>query len=135
MVMPEIERSVVTCRRRSAATSGFFRPHVARGPFSVLGILLLAPLAAFLVLGVIPRAFDIEWSCIGRYCVESTGSDTNLDDPDVAGTFGWLLVIIGVLFARIAERLRLAALLPLGWFAALIVLARVVSIGQLPTPD
>ena len=34
---------------------------------SVVEILVLAPVAAILALWVIPDAFGIEWSCVGKY--------------------------------------------------------------------
>ncbi|HLG09547.1 MAG TPA: hypothetical protein VI409_12840 [Gaiellaceae bacterium] len=111
-----------------------FRRYVAGLPGGVLEILVLAPLAAILVLGVIPAAFEIEWSCVGEHGVRSTGGDSYVDALGVAGTFGWLLVIVGVLFAHISERPRVAALLPLAWFVALVLVALVVAALIGPQP-
>ena len=54
----------------------------------------------------------------------------------VVGTAGWLVVCLGVLFAQIAERPRLAAILPVAWFV-LLVLGTVVlaaTFGPAPCP-
>ncbi len=114
----------------------YFRRFAARLPLGVIEILLLAPLAAILVLVAIPRMFDIESNCVGTYGVESGAGGSYFDGLSVAGTFGWLLVIVAVLFAHIAERPRLAALLPLAWFAVLVLTALVVAVsaGPLPCP-
>ena len=115
-------------------TGRLLRRRLAALPFSMLAILVLAPLAAILVLWVIPSAFEIEWNCVGRYGVESAGGDSYGDGLSAAGTFGWLLVIIGVLFAHIGERWWLAALLPLVWFVGLVVAAIVVAALIGPQP-
>jgi hypothetical protein len=41
----------------------------------------------------------------------------------VFGTFGWLLVLVGALYAQITESRRLAVLLPLAWFAVFVSVA------------
>jgi len=52
--------------------------------------------------------------------VQTTSGDTFADVLVVAGTAGWLGVFVAVLFAQIAQRERVAALLPLVWFVVLI---------------
>ena len=104
---------------------------------SVVEILVLAPVAAILALWVIPGAFEIEWSCVGRYGVQATRGDSFGDAVTVGGTLGWLAVFVAVLFAHIAERPRLAALLPVVWFAVLILttLIAAATIGPAPCPS
>ena len=104
---------------------------------SVVEILVLAPVAAILALWVIPDAFGIEWSCVGRYGVQATRGDSFGDAVTVGGTFGWLAVFVAVLFAHIAERPRLAAVIPLAWFVGLVLTTLIVAatIGPLPCPS
>jgi len=102
------------------------------GPLSMLEILVLGPLAAFLVLRVIPSTFGIEWECFGEYGRERVVGDSYLAGISVAGTFGWLAVIVGVLYAQIAESRRLTVLLPLAWFLVLVLTSLVVSASMGP---
>jgi hypothetical protein len=89
-------------------------------------ILILAPLAAFLVLGVIPAAFGIEWECASGYGIVHTAGDSYLTSFAVAGTAGWLAVAAWVIFSLISERRRAAMLVAPAWFA-LLVLSSVVA--------
>jgi hypothetical protein len=50
----------------------------------------------------------------------------------VVGTFGWLLVAAGVLFARIWESEKLAVLLPLVWFLVLVLSALGIAAAMGP---
>ena len=104
---------------------------------SVVEIFVLAPIAAILALWVIPDAFGIEWSCVGRYGVQGTRGDSFGDAVTVGGAFGWLAVFVAVLFAHIAERPRLAAVIPLAWFVGLVLTTLIVAatIGPLPCPS
>jgi hypothetical protein len=92
---------------------------ISASSFGLLALVLLGPLTAALVLWAIPNAFQIEWNCIGPGA-GSTRGDTYAGAAAVAGVFGWLLVFIAVLFAHIAERPRLAAVLPLAWSVVLV---------------
>ena len=113
------------------------RPHVSAPSVSLLEIVVLAPVAAILTLWVIPDAFGIEWSCVGRYGVQATRGDSFGDAVTVGGTVGWLAVLIAVLFANIAERPRLAALLPVVWFVVLVLatLIAAATVGSAPCPS
>jgi hypothetical protein len=73
-------------------------------------ILILAPLAAFLVLGVIPAAFGIEWERASGYGIVHTAGDSYLTSFAVAGTAGWLAIAAWVIFSLISERRRAAML-------------------------
>lgn len=97
------------------------------GPLSVLEVLVLGPLAALLVLRVIPSAFGVEWECVGEYGRERVAGDSYLAGFSVAGTLGWIAVIVGVLYAQIGESGRLAVLLPLAWFVVLVLTSLVVA--------
>jgi hypothetical protein len=97
------------------------------GSLSVLEILVLGPLAAFLVLHVIPSAFGVEWECVGEYGRERVAGDSYLAGFSVAGTFGWIAVIVGVLFAQIGESKNLVLLLPIVWFVVLVLTALLVA--------
>lgn len=90
--------------------------HPSYGSLGLLEILLLGPVAAFLVVRFIPSLFGADWDCVGAYGRQRVAGDTYLAGMVVMGTFGWLLVAVGVLFAQIAESEKLAALLPLVWF-------------------
>jgi hypothetical protein len=109
----------------------WWRLHAGR--LSLLEIVVLGPLAAFLVLRVIPSTFGIEWECFGEYGRERVVGDSYLAGASVAGTFGWLLVIVGVLYAQIAESRRLVVLLPLVWFLVLVLTSLGVA-ASMETP-
>lgn len=64
---------------------------------------------------------------MGRYGVQATRGDPFGDAVTVAGTFGWLAVFVAVLFAHIAERPRLAAVIPLAWFVGLVLTTLIVA--------
>lgn len=54
------------------------RWRIPAGPLSVLEILVLGPLAAYLVLRVIPSTFGVEWECVGEYGRERVVGDSYL---------------------------------------------------------
>jgi hypothetical protein len=87
-----------------------------------------------LVLVVIPRGFDIESSCISATGVQRTGGDDYVGGLVLVGTLGWLATFLGMIFANIADRRRLAALLPVLWFSALVAAALAVAVLVGPTP-
>ena len=87
---------------------------------ALLEIVVLAPIAAVLALWLIPDVFQIQWGCVSSAGVRATRGDDFAHSVAVFGTLGWLLVGVAVLFAHIAERPRLAAILPLASFVALV---------------
>lgn len=97
------------------------------GTLVLLEVLVLGPLAAFLVMRVIPSMFGVEWECVGAHGRERVAGDSYLAGMVVVGTFGWLLVAAGVLFARIWESEKLAVLLPLVWFLVLVLSSLAIS--------
>jgi hypothetical protein len=104
---------------------------------SVLELFAFVPTAGVLVLWLFPAWFDIGWSCVtGLGEQGDTPGDVYSDAFGVLGTFGWLVVAIAVLFAHIAERPRLAAVLPAVWFGLLIgsALVAAAAIGPAPCP-
>jgi hypothetical protein len=103
---------------------------------SVVEILVLAPLAAVLAFWVVPNAFEIDWSCVSALGVEGTRGDSFAQVVAVAGTIGWVGVFLGVLAAQIAERPRLAAALPIAWFALLVAGMTIAAavVGPAPCP-
>jgi len=104
---------------------------------SVLELLVFVPAAGVLALWLIPDWFDIHWSCLGALGEEgNTPGDVFSNTVGVLGTFGWILVGIAVLFAHIAERPRLAAVLPALWFVLLVGGAALAAaaIGPAPCP-
>jgi hypothetical protein len=108
--------------------------HVPFGPLGALAFLLLGLAAAALVLVVIPRGFDIESSCLTATGLQRTGGDDYVGGFVLLGTLGWLATFLGMIFANIADRRRLAALLPLLWFSGLVAAALAVAILLGPTP-
>jgi hypothetical protein len=118
------------------------QPHPRRHRFSidslsVLELLVFVPAAGVLALWLIPDWFDIHWSCLSGFGEEgNTPGDVFSNTVGVLGTFGWILVAIAVLFAHIAERPRLAALLPALWFVLLVGGAAIAAaaIGPAPCP-
>ena len=88
---------------------------------SLLELVVLVPAAGVLVLWLITRWFDIQWSCITGVGEQgNTPGDSYSDTFAVLGTFGWIVVAIAVLFAHIAERPRLAAVVAAAWFGLLV---------------
>jgi hypothetical protein len=104
------------------------RPHeFPSGWASFLELLVLAPLAAVLVLGVVPSTFEIQWECVRGYGVVRTVGDTYLTGFAVVGALGWLVVLAGTIYAHISERPRIAMALPAAWFTALVLGSVVVG--------
>ena len=104
---------------------------------SALEILVLGFAAAWLVLLVIPTGFTIESECVSEYGRVRITGDTYMAAAAVVGTFGWLAVTAGAIFARIAESSRVALLLPPAWFVAFVggFLVAAAAIGPLPCPS
>jgi hypothetical protein len=78
------------------------------------------------------------WSCVTSLGAEgNTASDVFSNTVGVLGTFGWIIVAIAVLFAHIAERPRLAAVIPAVWFVLLVGGAAIAAaaIGPAPCPS
>jgi hypothetical protein len=92
-----------------------------------LEMLILGPLAAILVLGVIPSAFEVEWACTTSLGTEHTAGEDYIAAFAVFGTIGWFGVLVASIFAGIADARRLAALLPAAWFVLLVGAALVVA--------
>jgi hypothetical protein len=100
---------------------------LSAGWLSVVEIVVLVPAAAILVFGAVPSAFDVEWTCIGPTGTERTAGDTYLAGVAILMTFGWLLVLVASVYAEIAERPRVAALLPVLWFVAVVAISLVAA--------
>ena len=97
--------------------------HLSAGWLSLVELIVLAPAAAILVFGVVPPAFDVEWSCLGGFGVITTDGDAYLAGFATIMAFGWLIVLVGIVYAEIADNRRAAAAIPAVWFAALVALA------------
>ncbi|MGH3128467.1 MAG: hypothetical protein ACRDPX_11145 [Gaiellaceae bacterium] len=109
--------------------------HPGKPPSASLGlveILVLGPLAAFLVVYLIPSQVGLDWDCVGAFGPQRLSGDTYFAGMMVVGTFGWLLVGLGVLFAQIAESERLAVLLPVAWFLLLVLSSLAISAAMGP---
>jgi hypothetical protein len=98
------------------------------GLVSLASMLVLGVLAAFLVIEVIPRLFTIEPACISTGGWQGSTGESYLDSVMVIGTFGWLGVAVGTVYASIADRRRVVLLLPVAWFIALVVFALTLAI-------
>jgi hypothetical protein len=98
-------------------------------PERVTGIevLVLAPIAALLVLWLIPGWLQIEWGCVSATGVGHTAGDTYITTFAVLGTLGWLLVAMAALFANVTGSTRVAQLLPVAWFTTLVLGAVVAA--------
>jgi len=94
---------------------------------SFLEILILAPLAAVVVLGVVPSVFEIEWECVRGYGLVHTVGDSYLTGFAVIGAVGWVIVLAGMIYAQISERPRIALALPLAWFTTVVLASLVVG--------
>lgn len=97
-------------------------------------VLVLAPLAALLVLLAIPSWLDIGWGCVTATGATRTAGDTYITAFGVLGTLGWLLVVMVALFVNVTGSSRVAALLPIGWFTALVTSALVAAAAIGPQP-
>ena len=102
------------------------------GSLGLLEILLLGSLAAFLVVYLIPSLVGLDSNCVGASGLQRVSGDTYNAGMMVLGTFGWLLVGVGVLFARIAESERFALLLPVAWFLLLVLSALAIAAAMGP---
>jgi hypothetical protein len=121
--------------RRASAHPAVHR--ISAGSLALLEILVLGPIAALVVLRFVPDAFAIESECFGAGGSQRVAGDTYNAGMVVAGTFGWLFVLVGVVFAEIAESRRVTVLLPIVWFVALVVtsLLAALAIGSQPCPS
>src|SRR5574341_1315784 len=102
--------------------------HIEPGPLSFLEILVLGPLAALLTIWIVPGVVGIEWQCLGSSGIQRVGGDTYLSTIVVLGTFGWMLVTVGAVYAQIAESRRLAVVLPIAWFAVFVAGALIAGL-------
>ena len=98
------------------------------GLVSLASMLVLGVLAAFLVVDVIPRLFTIEPSCVSAGGWQGSTGESYFDAVMVIGTFGWLGVAVGAIYASIADRRRVVLLLPVAWFLALVTFALTLAI-------
>jgi hypothetical protein len=99
---------------------------------SVLEMLILGPLAAILVLEIIPSAFVVEWSCSTALAVEHTAGADYVAAFAVFGSLGWFAVLTATIFAGIADARRVAAILPAAWFVLLVGVALIVAAAISP---
>ncbi len=104
------------------------------GLLCAVEILVLGPLAALLVLWIIPSLFGIEWACVGGSGVLHQAGDSYVAGFGVAGTFGWLAVFVAAIFASIAEVRWLPVVLPVAWFLTLVAGSLVVAASIGPQP-
>jgi hypothetical protein len=104
------------------------------GVLCAVEIIVLAPLAAFLAFWAIPEAFGIEWSCIGAFGVSGSDGESFAQTVAVVGTIGWFVILLATLFASIAERERLAAILPFAWFVVLVAGMTIAAAATGPAP-
>lgn len=92
-----------------------------------LEVIVLAPLAAILVLLLIPSWFDVEWGCVSTTGATHTPGDLYITTFGVLGTLGWLLVVMAALFANVTGSSRFASVLPVAWFTALVLGALITA--------
>ncbi len=106
--------------------------HVGAGFLSVLEIIVLGLLAAYVVLLLIPSALTIESDCVGALGRERITGDSYFAAVAVVGTFGWLAVGVVAIYAQIADWPRLALLLPLAWFVVFVSASLIVAAAISP---
>jgi hypothetical protein len=104
------------------------------GLVSFVSIVFLGVLAIGIVLDVVPRLFTIESECFAGVGRIRTSGDSYNAGFVVLGTFGWLGVAIGTLYASIAGRRGIVLALPVAWFLAFVGLAVLVALAIGPTP-
>lgn len=111
------------------------RRRLSLDSLSLLELIVLVPVAGMLVLWLIPKWFDIQWSCVTGLGAEGNRpGDVYSDTFGLLGTLGWIVVAIAVLFAHIADRPRLAAVFPAVWFGLLVGGALVAATAISPSP-
>jgi hypothetical protein len=98
---------------------------VSAGWLSLVELIVLVPVAGILVFAVVPSAFDVEWSCLGGFGVQRTDGDAYFDAFATIMAVGWFLVLVGIVYAEIADNQRAAALIPVVWFAILVAMSLV----------
>ena len=88
---------------------------------SLLELVVLVPVAGVLVLWLVPSGSTSSGAASraseSRATRPATATRTRLPS---SGTFGWIVVAIVVLFAHIAERPRLGAVIAAAWFGLLV---------------
>jgi len=109
---------------------------IPAGVVSLLGFLLLGPLAGVLVIVAIPDAFGIESSCVTQTGAVTTAGDAYVEAFAVLGTLGWLATFAGVIAASIVGRRTVVMLLPALCFVVLALAALVAAafVGPAPCP-
>lgn len=110
--------------------------HPSAGWLSLVELIVLAPAAGIMVFAVVPSVFDVEWNCLGGFGVATTEGDTYLAGFASIMAIGWLLVLVGIVYAEIADNRRAAAAIPAVWFVALVAIAVVwaAAIGPARCP-
>jgi hypothetical protein len=98
------------------------------GLMSLALTIVLGALAAVLAIAVIPGLFTVEPACVSAGGWQGSSGESYFDAVMVVGTFGWLGVAVGTIFASIADRRRVVLLLPAVWFTALVVFALTLAI-------
>jgi amino acid transporter len=96
---------------------------VSAGWLSVVELIVLVPASGLLVFGVVPSAFDVEWSCLGGFGVQRTDGDTYLAGFATIMGAGWFLVLVAIVYAEISDKQRAAAVIPVVWFAILVAIS------------
>lgn len=121
----------LTTTRQSAP-----RRRVRRGiPWGLLAgieLIALAAVSAWLVLVLIPSAFEVEWSCFGE-SARHTSADTYIGAFAVGGVLGWLVAAGLTALVHTSSRGWLAVVVPAAWFGVLVIasVAVAASIGPL----
>lgn len=112
------------------------RDHVPAGAVSALEFLVLGPLAAVLVLAVIPQRFEIESSCVGRLGYVGTVGDTYVASVSALATLAWIVTFLAVIYASIGEMRAAVVVLPAACFSAVVLgaLAAAVAVGPALCP-
>jgi hypothetical protein len=100
-------------------TTRLHRPAMPWGLLAGLEVLALALLSGWLVLDLYPSAFDLHWGCVSSSGELHSSADTYIAVFAVGGALGWLVAAAATAIAHASGKRRVAAVIPIAWFALL----------------
>lgn len=109
------------------------RPVMPWGLVTGLEVVVLALVSAGLVLHVFPAMFDVHWDCSGASGAMHTSADVYIGAFSVGGALGWIIAAAATAILHASGRRLIALVVPLAWFAGLVLLALAIvsAIGPL----
>ena len=105
----------------------------AKRALTTAEIVILGPVAAIVVLGIVPATFGIEWFCVFEGA-EAKGADYYWDTFSIVTPVTWLALVVAAISTHTRGLRNVAAALPVVWFVLLVASSFVVgaSLGSQP---